>query len=395
MEKNQRTYKQVGDYFFDMEKGEIGSGAFGKVFKGFDSKNDDAVVAVKLIPATILAQYKEHIKLFLREINILSTIKGRYIVEFKKVLQTPSGNLYIVTSFCDQGSLEGLLSAKKYLPENQALKIVKEIAEAFVDIEQLKITNSAGSLMSIMHRDIKPANILFHQGESRLADFGFAKLVDDNTKGNKKDHTVLGSPYYMPPQILNNEQYSFKCDIWSMGIVFYEMLFGRRPWTGNSPYALFQQINETPLRFPSQTPSPVNDHTKDLIKRMLRISEDKRIDWKDILKHPALQILNKPISEDIAKDAIPETIPRKTSNAETKKNQTATSPKSREKAEEAAHSKRREETFPNRLREEVKTSSKHKEEDLTEPKVTDNDNKTDPKYAYENKKRTVRIISDN
>ena len=90
-----------------------------------------------------------------------------------------------------------------------------------------------------MHRDIKPANILLHNGNvicylgfAKISDFGFARVVDD-MEGQDK-FTLLGTPLYMTPQILDQKKFNSKCDIWSLGVMFYEMLYGCTPWNAKS-----------------------------------------------------------------------------------------------------------------------------------------------------------------
>ena len=78
-----------------------------------------------------------------------------------------------------------------------------------------------------IHRDLKPANILISQGMFKICDFGFSKVIKDPAMANK---TCVGSPIYMAPQILDKKDYSAKCDIWSLGIIFYELLHGNVPW---------------------------------------------------------------------------------------------------------------------------------------------------------------------
>lgn len=283
----QQKFKQVGNFYFDEKSTLLGRGTFGRVFKGCDAENNDSPVAIKVIDSSTLMQYKDHVKLFLREINILNKLRGDHIVEFKKVLQTSSGNLYIITNFCNGGSLEEKIRQNGRLPEEVALEYLRQIADAFVSVEKLDLRNSRGDKMSMMHRDIKPANILFHDGSCRLADFGFAKLIEDNVSGDQQCHTKLGSPLYEPPEILSSEPYGFKCDIWSMGIVTYEMLFGVRPWSGGSEWSLYKNIKSKPLRFAENT--FISEETKDLLSRMLAFEESYRIDWKGILAHPAVQ----------------------------------------------------------------------------------------------------------
>lgn len=81
-----------------------------------------------------------------------------------------------------------------------------------------------------MHRDFKLANILMHDGEIKIADFGFSKLLTNE----EFTETMLGSPLNMAPEVLGGNQYNSKADIWSIGVVFYEMLFGLYSW----PYAV-------------------------------------------------------------------------------------------------------------------------------------------------------------
>ena len=95
----------------------------------------------------------------------------------------------------------------------------------------------------VYHRDIKPENILVHNGVPKIADFGFAQAINEKNPEIKTLTSAVGTPYYMAPQILGGEKYSIKCDVWSLGIVFYQILFGLLPWTENSSIsALFKEI---------------------------------------------------------------------------------------------------------------------------------------------------------
>lgn len=129
----------------------------------------------------------------------------------------------MVLEYCEDGDL------KNYLEKNRKNEGLSE-AEAQTFMRHLTQGYLALLKQSIIHRDIKPANILLKQGVAKLSDFGFSRVVEDPNKTQKL--TLLGTPLYTAPEILANKEFSNKCDVWSMGVVFYEMLHGRTPWTG-------------------------------------------------------------------------------------------------------------------------------------------------------------------
>lgn len=90
-----------------------------------------------------------------------------------------------------------------------------------------------------MHRDLKPDNILLHNGTLKLADFGFCKTLEDK---NGLTQTMLGSPIYMAPEVLKGQPYTMKADIWSMGVVLYQMLYGRYPFESKTIAQLLKQF---------------------------------------------------------------------------------------------------------------------------------------------------------
>ena len=276
------TFKKIDSFFYDPTK-PLGKGAFATVFKATDERNNHTV-AVKVIPSVKLLESEEQYNLFMREINVLREIKGDHIVRLLDVKRT-TNNLYIFTDYCDGGDLEKKIKSKHIFSEEEALLILKQITDAFVTIEGLQIKNSRGHAVTIMHRDIKAANVLFHQGKVRVADFGFAKFIEEANKDTKQANTLLGTPLYMAPQILNDENYSTRCDIWSTGVLFYEILFGKLPWMGHSVPNLYSNIRTKPLTFPKE----IKPETRDLVTRMLKIKEEERIIWKDIYNHAAFK----------------------------------------------------------------------------------------------------------
>lgn len=123
--------------------------------------------------------------------------------------------------YCEQDLAKYL--KKNKCDEKTAIFILKQLVLGFRELVN----------QGIIHRDLKPANILVNsKGEFKLADFGFAKFVDHYD--SKLLYSIVGTPLYMSPQILNKSQYTTKSDIWSLGFIFYEMLTGTYPWMGVS-----------------------------------------------------------------------------------------------------------------------------------------------------------------
>lgn len=111
----------------------------------------------------------------------------------------------------------------------------------------------------------------------------------------------VGTPLYMCPQILNNQKFSSKCDIWSLGMMTYEMLYGRTPWMANSPFQLYQNIRKMKLEFDLRPQR--SDGIKALIRKMLVIDDRQRISWPELFNHDLFQTDQlKPINNQMADD---------------------------------------------------------------------------------------------
>lgn len=137
-----------------------------------------------------------------------------------------------------------------------------------------------------MHRDLKPDNIFFNNSCLKLGDFGFCKTLG---KPDDMASTMLGSPIYMAPEVLKGEAYTSKSDIWSLGVVLYEMLFGFCPFQSNSIAKLITVLADTELKIPLEI-NNISSSTQGLLKKLLVKDQFKRIEW--------FELLNIDISED-------------------------------------------------------------------------------------------------
>lgn len=246
----------------------VGSGQYGKVYRGQNMKTE-GTYAIKVVK---IGKFKEVPKLHeftMNEIKTLSKIENPNVIKFIEMLQT-CNNVYLVYEFCNGGTLEELVQKRKFLPEGEALLIFNQILNAFKSLVK----------ENILHRDLKPSNILLHDGVIKVADFGFCKALlgpQDLTK------TMVGSPIYMAPEILKGCNYSIKADIWSMGVVLFEILFGFCPYEDRTIARLINQIDHKPLTIPRHI-NKISRKTEDLLKKLLVVEPRYRIDWNNLLK---------------------------------------------------------------------------------------------------------------
>lgn len=123
-----------------------------------------------------------------------------------------------------------------------------------------------------LHRDLKPANILLRDKVIKIADFGFAKKATSNPK----ETVNVGSPLYMSPEALQGNIYTTKNDIWSVGVILYEILHGKAPWTCSNERQLIEEINKNSIYLLKN----LSEDLKDFIRKCLTPDEKKRMTLK-------------------------------------------------------------------------------------------------------------------
>ena len=180
---------------------------------------------------------------------------------------------YIILELCDTDLRKEITSHK--FTEAECVKVFEEIILGF------EVLVSKGYI----HRDIKPANVLVLNHHYKIADFGFACKAD--ILGRKKLTDVCGTPIYMAPQLLSNQPYTAKSDIWSLGLMLFEIVFGYPPWPCRSMSQYLTAVVHNPLKFPYN--AKIGTHTKDFIKRSLVNNEDQRMSWKEVFEHPLVK----------------------------------------------------------------------------------------------------------
>ncbi|MDO5022844.1 MAG: protein kinase [Eubacteriales bacterium] len=217
-------------------KEKIGEGGMAIVYRAKDSRTGHDVAVKFLKPE--FHDNPEFIESFKREAKAASRMSHHNIVNLLDVGEDEK-NLYIVIEYVHGKTLKDIIKDRGKLNEDLASQIITRILAALQHAHEA----------SIIHRDIKPHNVLVDQnGYIKVSDFGIAKMVGSNTEmGTQKAESVMGSVHYFSPEQAKGESATFASDIYSVGVVYYELLTGHVPFEGDTPVAVaMKQINELP-----------------------------------------------------------------------------------------------------------------------------------------------------
>ena len=168
------------------------------------------------------------------------------------------------------GTLGAFLKARRSIAVDQALAITAQIADALAYAHRV----------GVIHRDIKPSNILFDDvGSSRvlLGDFGLACIDGDSGDRLTMAGAMLGTPVYMSPEAVRGEGCDVRSDIYSLGVVLYEMVTGRPPYLANTPYSMLQKLTNEPLRRPREVNPALPQSVEELILRAVAKEPEERM----------------------------------------------------------------------------------------------------------------------
>ena len=240
----------------------IGQGGMGHVYKGHDLQTNQPVAIKVLKP--VLTNASNLLERFAREGEALSRLNHPNIV---KILGTinEKGHHYIVMEFVSGGSLRDLIDKVGSLPIDRVLSISLELADALTRAHHLKI----------IHRDLKPGNVLLAEdGTPRLTDFGIA-YMGDRTRITHEG-ALTGTYAYLSPELCNGELLDGRSDIWSLGVLMYEMLTGQRPFAGKNGPAILMSIMSQSVPDLMQYRSDIPVSLTDLIYRMLAKDRQQR-----------------------------------------------------------------------------------------------------------------------
>ena len=208
-------------------------------------------------------------RLITREIEVLRKLDHPNVIKLYDVIYN-SNTIFLILEYCKHGDFSCFLK-KRALKEEHAKRFIRELAEGMKYLKKHNIT----------HRDLKPQNLLLTDKYNlKITDFGLAKFIEDD----KMMQTMCGSPLYMAPEILTYKEYTDKADLWSIGVILYEMLTGELPFKGNTIYNIMKQIENKTIKFPKDK-YPISNEAEQLVNELLQKDAQQRISWNDFFSH--------------------------------------------------------------------------------------------------------------
>lgn len=238
-------------------RNELGSGAFGKVYK-VTKVDTNRVYALKCLSKDFLRSHNQ-LDYSISECRILRSLQHPFVIRLHYAFQTKAC-LYMVLDYCPNGDLLAHLCERKRFAETVARFYCAEVLLALEYLHSL----------DIVYRDLKPENILLDRsGNVMLADFGLAK---ENVNVMNPATTFCGSPAYLAPEILDKEGSEKAADVYAFGVLLYELLAGSPPFYSDDLDSLYRNIRTGQLEFPGS----VKPAARDLIRKLLSRDPDKR-----------------------------------------------------------------------------------------------------------------------
>jgi serine/threonine protein kinase/tetratricopeptide (TPR) repeat protein/TolB-like protein len=229
---------QPGEEFgtrFRIEK-LLGSGGMGKVYRAFD-KELSRTVALKTLQPELVSD-PTVIQRFKQELLLASRISHKNILRIHD-LNDFEGTKFITMAFIEGKDLSQILKEEGPLPLERCLKIIRQLCEAL----------DAAHAEGVIHRDFKPHNVLVGKDDQvYVSDFGLATSLESAQMGMTRSGAVVGTPRYMSPEQVEGKRVDNRTDIYSLGIVFYEMVTGQVPFSGESTWQLmYQRVQQAPI----------------------------------------------------------------------------------------------------------------------------------------------------
>jgi len=248
--------------------GTVGKGGMGVVYRARDRKLDE-VVALKVLRREMMIQDETLLDRFKQEIRLARKITHRNVLRTHDFGES-EGTPYISMEYLEGVTLKELVKNKGALPSGVGLSIAKQMCQGL----------EAAHHQGVVHRDIKPQNMLIlpETGELKVMDFGIARVssMEAGASGLTTAGTVMGTPDYMPPEQAQGGAADFRSDIYSLGVVLYEIFTGKLPFTGDTIMKIILGHIQTPPIPPRMTNPRILPELEAVILRCMAKGPDAR-----------------------------------------------------------------------------------------------------------------------
>ncbi|KAF2884020.1 hypothetical protein ILUMI_22138 [Ignelater luminosus] len=256
----------------------VGVGSFSVVYKAVTKTASKDIVAIKCVEKRY--QKKSFADNIVKEISLLKFLKHEYIVRLIDFLWDPK-HIFIITEYCNEGDLSQFIRKKHKLAESLVKTFMQQLALA------LKFLHGHG----ICHMDLKPQNILLISKPSlklKIADFGLSQIISSD---NAEQSRYAGSLLYMAPEKLLNQQFDARVDLWSVGIIMYECLFGRPPYLNLNTKGIIDLMSKrTPIELPVN--ANITKKCEGLLRALLKYDPNERIGFEEFFDHEFIDLIH-------------------------------------------------------------------------------------------------------
>ncbi|XP_068315942.1 serine/threonine-protein kinase ATG1a-like isoform X1 [Pyrus communis] len=263
----------IGDYILGPK---VGSGSFAVVWRSRHRQLGTEVAVKEIDKKPLSPKVSDNV---LKEISILSTINHPNIIRLFEAIETED-RIYLVLEYCDGGDLADYIRRHGKVSETVARHFMRQLAAGLQVLQE----------KHLIHRDLKPQNLLLSTTVEdtpllKIGDFGFARFLIEGLAD-----TLCGSPLYMAPEIILNQKYDEKADLWSVGAILFQLVTGKPPFDGNNHFQLFQNIlTSTELRFPDGALEELHPDCVDLCRSLLRLKPAERLSFTEFFNHKFLR----------------------------------------------------------------------------------------------------------
>ena len=244
---------------------ELGKGGMGRVYKVLDTRINEKI-ALKLIRRDLCPD-KETVERFSNELKFARKIRHKNVCQMFDLGES-EGTHYITMEYVSGEDLKAMIRMSGQLGIATAIAVARQVAEGLEEAHKL----------GIVHRDLKPQNIMIdREGKARIMDFGIARSLKG--QGITRAGTIIGTPEYMSPEQVEGRDVDQRSDIYSLGVILYEMLTGRVPFDGDSPFTVGMKIRSEIPRDPKEFNRQI---PPDLSRLVLKcIEKDRQARYQD------------------------------------------------------------------------------------------------------------------